>query len=99
MIRIKSVSPKGDGKLTKPIEPPHRVCEVCNDDGKCLNNINHPDYEKNNEDDSFFGGTDLYDCRDYSDVLEGKPKGSWMVNWYKNIQKSKENEEPYESDL
>ena len=85
---------KGKGKLTTPIEPPHRVCEVCNDDGGCLNNINHPDYEKNNEDDSFYGGTDLYDCSDYSDVLDGRPKGMWMVDWYKKIKKNEGKKKP-----
>ena len=86
---------KGDGKLTQPIEPPHQVCEVCNDDGGCLNNINHKDYEKNNADDSFYGGTDIYDCSDYSDVLNGRPKGMWMVEWAKALQKkSKEPKEP-----
>ena len=86
---------KGKGKLTTPIEPPHRVCEVCNDDGGCLNNINHKDYEKNNADDSFYGGTDIYDCSDYSDVLNGRPKGMWMVEWAKALQKkSKEPKEP-----
>ena len=74
--------------MTKIIEPPHQVCEVCNDDGGCLNNINHKDYKKNNADDSFYGGTDLYDCSDYSDVLAGRPKGMWMVDWYKKIKKN-----------
>ena len=86
---------KGDGKLTQPIEPPHQVCEVCNDDGGCLNNINHKDYEKNNSDDSFYGGTDLYDCADYSNVLDGLPKGQWMIDWARALQKkSKEPKEP-----
>ena len=76
-------------------------CDICEDDGKCLNNENHPDYEKNNADGSSYGGTDLYDCADYSDVLDGKPKGSWMVNWYKNIKKREkyEKENPRQSDF
>ena len=78
---------KGEGELSAPIEPPHQVCEICNDDGGCLNNINHKDYEKNNADDSFYGGTDIYDCSDYSDVLNGRPKGMWMVEWAKALQK------------
>ena len=81
----------------KTYEPPHRVCEVCNDDGGCLNNINHKDYEKNNADDSFYGGTDLYDCADYSDVLEGRPKGMWMAEWYMKIKKNEAEQPPYES--
>ena len=72
-------------------------CSICNDDGKCLNNINHKDYEKNNADDSFYGGTDLYDCADYSDVLEGRPKGMWMVDWYMKIKKNEAEQPPYES--
>ena len=40
-------------------------------------------------------GTDLYDCADYSDILDGKPKGSWMVNWYKNIKKREKDEEQH----
>ena len=83
---------KGKGQLSAPIEPPHRVCEVCNDDGGCLNNINHKDYEKNNADDSFYGGTDLYDCSDYSNVLDGLPKGQWMIDWARALQKK--NKEP-----
>ena len=60
-----------------------------------MNNENHPDYEKDNADGSSCGGTDLYDCADYSDVLDKKPKGSWMVNWYKNIKKREKYEEQH----
>ena len=77
---------KGDAKLTQPIEPLHRVCEICNDDGKCLDNINYKDYEKNNED---FFGTDLYDCIDYQEKKNGT-KGHFVMNWLKNIQKNKD---------
>ncbi len=34
-------------------------CDICKDDGLCLNNTKNPDY-----DDDFFG-SDLYDCADY----------------------------------
>ena len=49
-------------------------------------------YEKNNEDGSFYGGTDLYDCSDYSNVLDGLPKGQWMIDWARALQKK--NKEP-----
>ena len=39
-----------------------QLCDICQNDGKCLNNETHKDYEKNNED---FFGTDLWDCTDY----------------------------------
>ena len=68
-----------------------QLCDICKNDGKCLNNETHKDYEKNNED---FFGTDLWDCTDY---LEKKNNtvGSTMKNYIKNLQK----EEPYESDF
>ena len=37
-------------------------CDICKDDGLCLNNTKNPDY-----DDDFFG-SDLYDCADYYDI-------------------------------
>ena len=67
-------------------------CDICKDDGKCLNNENHPDYKKNNED--VWLGTDYWDCVDY---LEKKNKtvGKTMKNYIKNLQK----EEHYQSDF
>ena len=59
-----------------------------------MNNENHPDYKKNNADGSSYGGTDLYDCADYSNVLDGLPKGQWMIDWYKNIKKNEGKKKP-----
>ena len=42
------------------LEPPHRVCGICNDDGKCLANENHPDYEFDPDD-----GLTYLDCWNY----------------------------------
>jgi len=39
-------------------EPPHRVCEICNDSGECLNNIHSPFYDG----DDMWGKTDYLDC-------------------------------------
>ena len=64
---------------TQMIEPPHIICDICNDDGKCLNNEKNPKY-----DDGFFG-SDIYDCSDYLNVKEGKPRGSWMMEWGKRL--------------
>lgn len=61
------------------IEPEHIICKICNDDGKCLNNEKNPKY-----DDGFFG-SDIYDCSDYLNVKEGKPRGSWMMEWGKRL--------------
>ena len=47
-------------------------CEICNDDGKCKNNINHPNYNPEIN--------DIYDCADYVEP-------NWMVNWIKRLQK------------
>jgi hypothetical protein len=81
---------KGDGKLNQPIEPPHQVCKICNDDGLCLNNPNNPNYN-----DDFFG-SDIYDCQEYLESKQGKPKGQWMVDWVKKMKKKKD-DKPYES--
>ena len=42
------------------LEPPHWVCEICNDDGKCLANESHPDYEFDASD-----GLRYFDCWNY----------------------------------
>lgn len=47
-------------------------CKICNDDGKCRNNKNSPNY------DEFY--SDIYACCDYVDK-------DWMVNWVKRLQK------------
>ena len=65
-------------------------CDICKDDGLCENNPTSPDY-----DDDFFG-SDIYDCVEYLEAKEGKPKGSWMIEWGRNLKK---NEQPYESDF
>ena len=67
-------------------------CDICNDDGLCKNNPKNPEY-----DDGWFG-SDLYDCVEYLEVKEGKPKGQWIVDWARNL-KEKEDKEPYESDF
>jgi|TARA_Y100000310_G_C20147423_1_gene563124 hypothetical protein len=64
-------------------------CDICKDDGLCLNNEKNPNY------DGGFFGSDIYDCCDYLNVKEGKPKGSWMIDWMKRLKKEK----PYESDF
>ena len=61
------------------------------DDGLCLNNEKNPNYE-----DGLFG-SDIYDCADYLNIKEGKPKGSWMMEWGKRLQKK--NKEPHISDF
>jgi len=73
---------------TQTFEPPHRICEICNDDGYCKNNEKNPNY------DGGFFGSDYWDCVDY---LEKKNNtvGETMKNYVKNLQK----EEPYESDF
>ena len=81
---------KGKGELTIHIEPSHRVCEICNDDGLCKNNENHKDYEKNNED--CWLGTDLYDCVEYTEKKEGIKVGIWMREWGKRLQKKNDNQ-------
>jgi len=64
-------------------------CEICLDDGLCLNNEKNPDY------DGGFFGSDIYDCCDYLNVKEGKPKGSWMMEWGKRLKEKVS----YESDF
>ncbi len=62
-------------------EPIHRVCEICNDDGLCLNNEKHPNY-----DNDLIGGADYWDCVNY---LEKKNNtiGYTMMNWMKRMGK------------
>ena len=59
------------------------------DDGLCLNNEKNPNYE-----DGLFG-SDIYDCADYLNIKEGKPKGSWMMDWGKRLKEKVS----YESDF
>ena len=47
-------------------------CKICNDDGKCRNNINHPNYNPE------LNG--IYDCVDYTEP-------DWMLKWMKRLQK------------
>ena len=70
-------------------------CRVCNDDGLCKNSPSNKDYVKNNKD--CWLGTDIYDCQEYLEEKEGKPKGSWMVEWMKRL--NGEPKETYESDF
>ena len=74
-------------------EPPHRICDVCLDDGGCLNNEKHKDYDKNNED---FFGTDYIDCINYLEK-KNNTEGQFMRGYLKGLQK--ENTVKYESDF
>ncbi len=38
---------------------------------------------------------DIYDCVEYLEVKEGKPKGQWMIDWMKRLN----NKQPYESEF
>jgi hypothetical protein len=86
---------QGTNSMTKFIEPPHRVCDVCSDDGRCLNNETHKDYEKNNED---FFGTDYLDCVDYLET-KNNTRGQFMKGYIKNLKVEEQNKEPYISDF
>ena len=88
---------KGEGELSAPIEPPHQVCEICNDDGGCLNNINHKDYEKNEQWDDPFG---YMDCINYQEK-KTNTQGQWIKGYIKKLQEKKkyEEENPYQSDF
>ncbi len=63
-------------------EPPHRICEICNDDGKCLNNEMNPNY-----DDDLFG-SDYWDCVDYLEKKTNKV-GETMRNYVSNLRKER----------
>ena len=77
------------------LEPPHNICSVCNDDGYCLNNKFHKDYEKNNED---FFGTDYLDCVDYLET-KNNTQGEFIKGYVKKLQEEEKNKEPYVSDF
>ena len=47
-------------------------CEICDDDGKCLSNKNHPEYDEKY--------SSIYDCCCYVDE-------EWMVKYAKRLQK------------
>ena len=56
-------------------------CSVCNnqkdkDGNYCLNNKLNPKYEND-----ILGKGDIYDCVEFLENKENKPKGSWMKNW------------------
>ena len=76
---------------------PHIICEICKDDGRCLNNETHKDYEKNNED---FFGTDYLDCVDYLEK-KNNTQGEFIKGYVKKLQEKMkyEKEHPYESDF
>ena len=77
------------------IEPPHRICDICLDDGRCLNNKTHEDYDKNNED---FFGTDYLDCVNYLEKKNNK-RGEFIKGYVKKLQEEEKNKEPYVSDF
>jgi hypothetical protein len=61
-------------------------CDICKDDGHCLNSPSNKDYEMNNKD--VWLDTDIYDCTDYyNQYVEGRPKGSWMKDWLIRLKK------------
>ena len=68
-------------------------CDICKDNGLCLNNQNHKDYEKNNID--CWTGTDIYDCVEYLEVKDGKVKGTWMKEWYDRMNRNKDSNKTY----
>ena len=70
-------------------EPPHRICDICLDDGGCLNNEKHKDYEKNNED---FFGTDYLDCVNYLEK-KNNTEGQFMKGYITKLQKEKSKDE------
>ena len=80
-------------KEKKSLKPPHRLCEICKDDGKCLNNETHKDYEKNNQ--NFFG-TDYLDCVDYLET-KNNTRGEFIKGYVKKLHEEEKNKEPYES--
>lgn len=47
-------------------------CSICNNNGECRNNINHPNYNPEIN--------DIYDCADYTEP-------DWMLNLMKRLQK------------
>jgi hypothetical protein len=74
---------------------PHIICEICKDDGRCLNNETHKDYENNNED---FFGTDYLDCVDYLET-KNNTRGEFIKGYVKKLQEEEKNKEPYVSDF
>jgi hypothetical protein len=65
---------------------PHIICEICKDDGKCLNNEKHKHYEKNNQ--NFFG-TDYLDCVDYLET-KNNTRGEFIKGYVKKLQEERE---------
>ena len=72
-------------------------CDICKDDGKCLNSESHKDYEKNKQWDDPFG---YMDCINYSE-RKSNTQGQWIKGYIKKLQEKKkyEEENPYESDF
>ena len=50
-------------------------CEICNDDGLCRNNENHPDYDCD--------FSDYLDCIVYLRNKEDRPTENWIHGWLK----------------
>ena len=63
--------------------PPHLICDICNDDGKCLNNEKNPKYEND-----MFGNGDIYDCVNYLEK-KNNTQGKFIRGYIKNIQEKK----------
>ncbi len=40
---------------------------------------------------------DIYDCVEYLEVKEGKPKGTWMIEWMNRVKEK--DKEPYVSNF
>ena len=63
----------------KQLNPPHIICDICNDDGKCLNNEKNPKYEND-----MFGNGDIYDCVNYLEK-KNNTQGEFMRGYIKNL--------------
>ena len=42
---------------------------------------------------------DLYDCTENWEEENGIQRGTWLINWVRNMQEKKKNAEPYQSDF
>jgi len=61
--------------------PPHHVCEICNDDGLCRNNIFSPKYD--------IDFSEYLDCMNYIKSKKSKPTENWLQGWIKSNKKLK----------
>ena len=66
-------------------------CDICKDDGKCLNSESHKDYEKNEQWDDPFG---YMDCINYSE-RKSNTQGQWIKGYIKKLQEKKKYEKDF----